>query len=222
MQTTSTTTTTTGAADVARHKRTVSPHAPKSRVRLPWLLVATTAFLLAAVVVLWALGRAADRAEVLVVTAPVAAGEPITAEAVGTSQVALDDGYGRIYVASQRDAVLGAIAVVDLAPGDFLSPALLTAIPVTADGEQLVGAVLRQGRYPAHIHPGDLGVAVSTADPAAANPAQVPVRIVAVEITGTLQAAITMAVASDSAPSVGLWAGEDHLVVVVSPLGANP
>ena len=220
MQTTSTTTTTPPGG--AQRNRAVTPHAPRSRVRLPWLLVATTAFLLAAVVVLWALGRAAERAEVLVVTAPVAAGEPITAAAVGTSQVALDDGYGRIYVASQRDAVLGAIAVVDLQPGDFLSPSLLTAKPVTADGEQLVGAVLRQGRYPADIHPGDRGVAVSTADPTAVSPAQVPVRIVAVEITGTLQAAITMAVASDAAPSVALWAGEDHLVVVVTPLGAKP
>ncbi|MEZ5258930.1 MAG: hypothetical protein R2705_19175 [Ilumatobacteraceae bacterium] len=56
---------------------------------------------------------ASDRTDALTIVEPVAAGEPIPDSAIGVTGVSNDDGFGRIYVAPQREAVVGAVAVVD-------------------------------------------------------------------------------------------------------------
>jgi len=53
-------------------------------VRVPYLVGAAGLALATAVVVLWGFSRAADRTEVLVVRAPVAAGTPIAPTALST------------------------------------------------------------------------------------------------------------------------------------------
>ncbi len=197
------------------------PRAPRPKVRLPWLLVAAGAFFLIVMIVLWALSSASERTETLTVIEPVPAGQPIPDSAIGVTGVSNDDGFGRIYVASQRDLVVGAIAVVDLEVGDLLGPSMVTGAPDTLDGERLVGAVLRAGRYPEEIQRGDEALAVSIVDRAAVDPPAIPVRVVTVSFSETAEASVTLAVAEADAARVGTWAGTDELVVVVRPVGAE-
>lgn len=199
----------------------IRPKAPRPKVRLPWLLVAAGTFVLIVMIVLWAVSSASDRTDALTIVEPVAAGEPIPDSAIGVTGVSNDDGFGRIYVASQREAVVGAVAVVDLEPGDLLGPSMVTNAPDTYAGERLVGAVLRAGRYPEEVQRGDEALAVSIVDRSAASPPVVPVRVVAVSISETDEASLTLAVADADAALVGAWAGTDELVLVVRPLGAD-
>lgn len=199
----------------------IRPKAPRPKVRLPWLLVAAGTFVLIVMIVLWAVSSASDRTDALTIVEPVAAGEPIPDSAIGVTGVSNDDGFGRIYVASQREAVVGAVAVVDLEPGDLLGPSMVTNAPDTFAGERLVGAVLRAGRYPEEVQRGDEALAVSIVDRSATSPPVVPVRVVAVSISETDEASLTLAVADADAALVGAWAGTDELVLVVRPLGAD-
>ena len=197
------------------------PTSPRPKVRLPWLLAAAGLFVLIVMLVLWAVSSASERTQVLTVVEPVAAGEPIPDSAVGSTGISNDAGFGRIYVESQRSEIVGAVAVVDLEPGDLLGPSMVTNEPDTFIGERLVGAVLRAGRYPEEIQRGDEALAVSIVDRAAGEPPVVDVRVVAVSISETDEASVTLAVAEDDAALVGTWAGTDELVVVVRPIGAD-
>ncbi|MEL6893980.1 MAG: hypothetical protein AAFP84_20490 [Actinomycetota bacterium] len=208
-------------ADAPTRGAATKPRAPRPRVRLPWLLVTAGLFVFIVMLVLWALSSASERTQVLVVVEPVAAGEPIPDSAIGTTGLSNDDGFGRIYVESQRSEIVGAVAVTDLEPGDLLGPALVTNAPDTFTGERLVGAVLRAGRYPEQIQRGDEALAVSIVDRAAVDPATVPVRVVAVSFSETAEASVTLAVADEDAALVGTWAGTDELVVVVRPIGVD-
>ena len=197
------------------------PSSPRPKVRMSWLLVAAGLFLFVILLVLWAVSNASERTEVLVVTEPVAAGELIPDSAIGTTAISVEEGFGRIYVASQRDVLVDAVALTDLVPGDLLGPSSVTGEPETVDGEQLVGVVLRSGRYPTEIERDDVGVAVSTLDRESADPVSVPVRIVSVSVSVTLEASVTMAVSAEDAPLVGTWAGQDEMVLVITPFGAE-
>ncbi|WP_420451657.1 hypothetical protein [Ilumatobacter sp.] len=211
--------TSTGGPGAATGPR---PVAPSSRIRLGWALAAAGLFLLTVVLVLWAIGSASDRTRVLTIVRAVPAGQQVTSDAVGVGAVSSDDGFGRIYVESQRDDVIGSVAAVDLAPGDLIGPSVLTGAPAALPGERLVGAVLRAGRYPIEVQRGDTGVAITSADPSAETAAEpVDVRLVSVSISETDEAAITMAVASADADLVARWAGTDQLVLTVVPLGSG-
>ena len=193
---------------------------PRSRIRTSWLMLAAAVFLLTAIVVWWGISSASERTQALVITQPVAAGEPIPTEAIGTTGASIDDGFGRIYVDTQRDVVVGAIAVVDLEPGDLLGPTVLTGEPEALDGERLVGVVLRAGRYPSEIQAGDVGLAVRTQNQqGTGTPESTEVRVVAVTISETKEASVTLAVPDDTSATVGAWAGEDEMVLVITPLG---
>ncbi len=197
------------------------PSSPRPKVKLPWLLAAAGVFVLSVMLVLLAVSNASDRTQVLMVIEPVAAGEQIPDSAIGVTGISNDNGFGRIYLESQRADIVGAVAVGDLVAGDLLGPSMVTGEPDTFDGERLVGAVLRAGRYPEEIQRGDLGVAVSTLDRATDFPSAVPVRVVAVSFSETAEASVTLAVAEADAPLVGTWAGTDELVIVIQPLGAD-
>lgn len=203
------------------HPSGSKPSSPRSKLRLPWLLAAAGVFVLAVMLVLWAVSNASDRTQVLMVVEPVAAGEQIPGSAVGVTGVSNDGGFGRIYLESQRAEIVGAVAVGDLAPGDLLGPSLVTGEPDTFDGERLVGAVLRAGRYPEQIQRGDTGLAVSTMDRGTDTPSSVAVRVVAVSLSETAEASVTLAVAEANAAVVGTWAGTDELVVVIQPFGTD-
>jgi hypothetical protein len=194
---------------------------PKTRIRLPWVLVAATAFLMATVSVLWALGRVADRRDVLMLRQPVSIGESITDEMLTTTQVALDDGYSRVYSPEQRSLVVGAVASIDLEAGDLLGPTVLNRKPLVSPDERLVGAKLPQGLYPPDLRQGDQAVVVATFNPEVEERQTATARIVDITISETAEAVVTLAVSTADAPKVAVWAGNSSMVIVSSPQGAG-
>ncbi|MET0577931.1 MAG: hypothetical protein ABW122_04680, partial [Ilumatobacteraceae bacterium] len=136
------------------------PTRPRSRVRVPLLAAGLGLVLASTVLIVWGFSRAADRAEVLLIVQDVDAGAPIPATALSTTTVGVDDGVGQFYPAGTD--LSGAVAAVDLSPGDILTPALLTAAPTVPAGSLEVGAVVRAGRFPTTVTVGDEMVAVST------------------------------------------------------------
>ena len=211
----------TSTLTTPRAQQTRRPSSARPRVKTSWLLAALAMFLVVVLLVMWAVSNASDRTQVLAMTEPVAAGEAIPDSAIGSVSISSDAGFGRIYLESQRDLLVGAVAVADLVPGDILGPSMVTGEPEVIEGEQLVGVVLRAGRYPSEIERGDGGFAVSTLERGAGDPASVPVRVVSVSISETLEASVTLAVADADAARVGTWAGLDELVMVVTPLGVG-
>src|SRR3954447_14368618 len=136
---------------------------PRRSVRVPYLIGAAALALATALLVLWGFSRAADRTEVLVVRAPVAAGTPIPASALSTTMVGVDTGVGRLYPAGTD--LSGVVAATDLKPGDLLSASMVEAAPALPAGWREVGAVVRRGRFPTTLRAGDHMVAVAVDGP---------------------------------------------------------
>ena len=122
---------------------------------MPWLAAAAGLAVLVAALVLWGFGRAAARREVVMIVAPVEAGDPITDAALGSTMVAIDSSSTQLFSASQRAELAGKIAAIDLAPGDLLGPSLISTGPSVPDGWLEIGGLLRAGRYPVSLSVGD-------------------------------------------------------------------
>ncbi|PZF80515.1 SAF domain-containing protein [Jiangella anatolica] len=99
--------------------------------------------------------RVDERTPVLVLTQPVAAGERIPAEAIGTTQVASEN--TRLIPESQLDDVTSRYARVSLAEGQLLDTTMLTQQAPLTEGRVAVGAFLGQGFLPARgLQAGDI------------------------------------------------------------------
>ena len=185
------------------------PIGPTSRVRMPWLAAAVGAALVAAALVLWGLGRVADRREVVVMRAPVAAGDPIPAEALGTSMVAVD-GPTQLFSGGQRDELIGRVAASDLAPGDLVGPSAISAGSPIPEGWVEVGGLLPAGWYPSSITVGDDMLAV----PKEGDPTGVQVLVVEASVGDDRAALVVVAAPADQAGVVAQWSADDNLVLV--------
>ena len=198
-------------------RRSGQPRGPSRRVRLPWLAAAAGLAVLVAALVLWGFGRAAERREVVMVVAPVEAGEPITVAALGSTMVAIDSSSTQLFSASQRAELAGKIAAIDLAPGDLLGPSLISTGPSVPDGWLEIGGLLRAGRYPVSLSVGDqlLALPVEGAD-------VTPVAVLVVEssVGDDRALMVVLAAAPESAAQVAQWAASDDLVLV--RVGAQP
>ncbi|WP_158542632.1 SAF domain-containing protein [Phytoactinopolyspora halophila] len=99
--------------------------------------------------------RADERVPVLMVQSPVEAGEQITEEHLGTTQVASE---GTLLIpASQMDRVVGQYSTVRISEGQLLDTSMLGGSGMLVDGHAAVGASLEIGRYPASgLRPGDI------------------------------------------------------------------
>ena len=198
-------------------RRSGQPRGPSRRVRLPWLAAAAGLAVLVAAVVLWGFGRAAERREVVMIVAPVEAGDPITEAALGSTMVAIDSSSTQLFSASQRAELVGKIAAVDLAPGDLLGPSLISTGPSVPDGWLEIGGLLRAGRYPVSLSVGDqlLAIPVEGAD-------ATPVAVLVVEssVGDDRALMVVLAAAPESAAQVAQWAASDDLVLV--RVGAQP
>ncbi len=185
-------------------------------------MLAAALFALAVLVVLWGVSSASERTDAIRLVSPVAAGEAIEASDLAPTPVAVEGGFGRIYTYDQAPGVVGAIAVVDLAPGDLLGPTMITGTPETRPGERLVGTLLRAGRFPSGIHQGDTGEAVFIESDQAAQPLTAPIRVVSVDISETGELLASLAVPIERAPTVASWSGSSNLVLIINPIGAEP
>jgi hypothetical protein len=198
-------------------RRSGPPRGPSRRVRLPWLAAAAGLAVLVAALVLWGFGRAAERREVVMVVAPVEAGDPITDAALGSTMVAIDSSSTQLFSASQRAELVGKIAAIDLAPGDLLGPSLISTGPSVPDGWLEIGGLLRAGRYPVSLSVGDqlLAIPVEGQD-------VTPVAVLVVEssVGDDRALMVVLAAAPESAAQVAQWAASDDLVLV--RVGAQP
>ena len=198
-------------------RRSGQPRGPSRRVRLPWLAAAAGLAVLVAALVLWGFGRAAERREVVMVVAPVEAGDPITAAALGSTMVAIDSSSTQLFSASQRAELVGKIAAIDLAPGDLLGPSLVSTGPSVPDGWLEIGGLLRAGRYPVSLSVGDQLLALPM-DGADVTP--VAVLVVESSVGDDRALMVVLAAAPESAAQVAQWAASDDLVLV--RVGAQP
>ncbi len=192
-------------------RRSGQPRGPSRRVRLPWLAAAAGLAVLVAALVLWGFGRAAERREVVMIVAPVEAGDPITDAALGSTMVAIDSSSTQLFSASQRAELAGKIAAIDLAPGDLLGPSLISTGPSVPDGWLEIGGLLRAGRYPVSLSVGDqlLALPMEGQD-------VTPVAVLVVEssVGDDRALMVVLAAAPESAAQVAQWAASDDLVLV--------
>ncbi|SMX95323.1 SAF domain-containing protein [Brevibacterium sp. Mu109] len=115
---------------------------------------ASVLFIVLVVVGLVALFQSqSDRAEVLVVRQPVAAGQIIQANDVEPAEVG---GVLNAIVASDVESVIGQRAAAGLVEGQVLTESALSQTLVPAAGERLVAIRLEMGRVPGRLAPGDL------------------------------------------------------------------
>lgn len=137
----------------AVHTPAVAP--PRRRVRLPELavgLLVTVMFALGAV--LWHL-NASSKVPALAVSSPIERGEVIEAADLRVVYVASDDPLARMS-SGESDAVVGRVALVDLAAGTLLTRSVVADAAALNVGDGVVGLALDPGQYPAlGLAPGD-------------------------------------------------------------------
>ncbi len=197
---------------------------PVRRRRRPWL-IALGALLAAvgALVVAWLVATAGQRIDVLVVRAPVAQGEALTAGMLGVAQVSVEPGVEVIPVGS-LDQVTGMHAKTALAPGMLLNSGLVTADRGPETGRVLVPLAIAPDRMPSGgLMPGDRILVVDAGDAATAGaplsgrPAVV-VRVGAPDVNGVSVVDVTAAVADG--PSLAITSANARVALVVQPSGS--
>ena len=110
---------------------------------------------------------AGDRIDVLSVRRDVAAGQVITAADLGSVSISTDTGLA-VVASTDRAAMVGRVAAVELVAGSLIVPGQLRDGPVVEDGTMLVGAVLAPGQYPVDLREGDQVLIVEAPSAAAA------------------------------------------------------
>lgn len=133
------------------HAPTLAP--PKRRVRIPELAVGLLVTVMCALgAVLWHLS-VTSKVPALAVSAEVERGDLIEAVDLRTVYVASDDSLVRI---TDQAAVVGKVALVDLAPGTLITPTVVADGVALEAGDGVVGLALDPGQYPAlGLAPGD-------------------------------------------------------------------
>ena len=190
------------------------PVGPARRLQVPWLVAAVAALLLATLVVLVGLSRAADRTRVLAVSRPIPAGEVVPANALTVRSIAVDGGPSG-FVAEGREAdVVGKVAVKALEAGELLTPSDVAGVPELGVGERRVGAVMKPTRFPPGARRGEQlsGFAVD-----GDRSVLVPARVLDVSVAKDGVATLGLAVAREQALLVAQWAASDRLVLVGEP-----
>jgi hypothetical protein len=199
------------STDRAAADRRAVPRAPQRRIRLPLLIGALAATLLAAVLVLYGLSAAADRTQVLRVTRDIAAGETITADAVTPVGVAID-GTSQLVPAALADEIVGQLATKAMVPGDLVSRTDVADVPLPLDGELRVGAVLAPGRYPLDLHRGDRALAT----PIDGDGTNAAVRVLDLR-PAREGVEVALAAPADAGAAIAQLAAQNRLVLVGEP-----
>lgn len=128
------------------------PQKPRNR---SWGLVTLAALLVVGLglgVAAWGL-QVGDKSSVLAIGEPVAKGQVVERSDLISKSVA---GVGESIPVEDIDTVVGQTAAVDLVAGQILTPAMVAAEPVPAEGQSVVGLALDPTRVPsAGLQAGD-------------------------------------------------------------------
>jgi hypothetical protein len=170
---------------------------------------------------------ASDRAAVLAVARPVAAGTAISDDDLTVAQVSTDPALAPIPL-SARASVLGRTAAVDLAPGTLLVDSVLGQARGLDAGEAIVGVAVAAGAAPVQtLAVGDRVQLVETPAPGAATAAGSGRSVLAEgRVTDLARGSgsssstglqLAVAVPAAAAPSIAASAAEGRIAVVVLP-----
>lgn len=188
--------------------------------RRPWL-IALGALLasIGALAVVWMVGAAGQRQEVLVVRQELAYGDEVTSADLGIARVSVDPGVA-VVPASRRSDMVGLIATTRLTPGSLLTGDALSPRSGPVAGQVLVPVALPAERMPAGgLQPGDRILAVTTQaeQGAAASIPAVVVRVGDMDVNGVSVVDVTAAAADG--PRLTVSAAQDAVAIVVQPTG---
>ena len=190
------------------------PVGPVRRVQIPWLVAAVAALLLATLLVLVGLSRAADRTRVLSLARPIAAGEVVTADVLAVRSIAIDGGPSLFIVEGHEADVVGKVAVKPLVAGELLTSSDVASMPGLVSGERRVGAVVKPTRVPPGARRGEVLSAFAVDGDRSV---LIPARVLDVTVAKDGTATLGLAVATDQAAQVAQWAASDRLVLVGEP-----
>ena len=106
----------------------------------------------------WFWQQRSDRQPVLVIAAPVAAGEVISAADLDIVEVS---GVKGAIPSEDSASVIGSTAAVGLVEGQVLTQQMVTANPIPGPGQRVVGLQLDATRAPSGLVPGDIVMVVA-------------------------------------------------------------
>ena len=195
--------------------------------RRPWLIA--TGVLLAtvgALAVVWLVGAAGQRQEVIAVRQEVAYGEVIEAADLGLARVSVDPGID-VVPGGDQDLLIGQVATTRLVPGMLMAPGMAAPVGEPTEGRVLVPIAVPVERMPAGgLRAGDRILAVDIdpgvsegaipAAPAAGTPTPATVvRIGPMDINGVTVVDVTTA--APQGPALAAAAAAGRVAIVVQP-----
>lgn len=214
------------ARDPGLNLRSTLGHVTQRSPRRLGQWAASVLFIVLVVVGLVALFQSqSDRAEVLVVRHPVAAGQVIQAGDVEPAEVG---GVSNAILASDIESVIGQRAAAGLVEGQVLTESALSATLVPAAGERLVAIRLEVGRVPGRLAPGDLVdvlVVPPAGDPGTSEQLDVPLklaqsaRVDSIGETPDSAVVLTVLVKEGEANAIAAHSAAGQVTVVQAPAG---
>jgi hypothetical protein len=216
----------TSTRPAAGHMHDLTPVRARRR---PWL-VASGALLAAvgALSVVWLVGAAGQRQEVVAVRQEVAYGDVIEAADLGVARVSVDPGID-VVPAGDRDLLIGQVATTRLVPGMLMAPGMAGPSGEPAAGRVLVPIAVPIERMPAGgLRPGDRILAVDIdaesasggASPAVSTATAVSATVVRtgpMDVNGVTVVDVTTA--APRGPSLAAAAAAGRIALVVEPSG---
>jgi hypothetical protein len=200
--------------------------APVRGRRRPWLVA--LGVLLASVgalAVMWLVGAAGQRQEVLAVRHDVAYGQVVAADDLAIVRVSVDPGIG-IVPARDRDLLVGQVAATRLAAGTLVAPGMVEPAGEPSAGRVLVPVAVPVERMPAGgLRAGDRLLAIDAdADPVpvAGGGSRGPIPATVVRVGPTDVNGVTVVDVTTSAPegpALAAAAANGRVALVVQPRG---
>ena len=200
--------------------------APVRGRRRPWLLgLGALLAALGSLTVVWLVGAAGQRQEVLAVRAELAYGEVVTADDITIARVSVDPGIS-VLPGADRDVVVGQVATTRLTPGMLLTEGMVEPVGEPGPGRVLVPIAVPAERMPAGgLRAGDRILAVDSepagsdvgASVAAAPTAATVVRVGPADINGVTVVDVTTAAAAG--PRLAAAAANGRVALIVEPTG---
>lgn len=198
-------------------RATMAPARPRRR---PWLIAAGLLMAsVGALSVVWLVGAAGERQEVLVARNVVEYGQVVQAEDLAVARVSVDPGVA-VVPAAERNELVGLVATTRLTPGAVLSPDQLEVAGEPAVGRVLVPVAIPAERMPAGgLRAGDRLVAIDAeADEGTGSGISATVvRVGAMDVNGVTVVDVTTAAPDGTALAVA--AANGHVALVLQPRG---
>lgn len=193
--------------------------APVRGRRRPWLIgLGALLASMGALTVVWLVGAAGQRVEVLAIRSEVAYGQVLTSADVAVARVSVDPGVA-VVPAADRDAVIGQVATTRMAPGMLLTRGMLEPEGEPSSGRVLVPIAVPADRMPAGgLRAGDRVLLVDSEDSGGMPPTSaLVVRVGPTDINGVTVVDVTTNTASG--PALAVTGANGHVALMVEPSG---